>query len=93
VGRAVEVVGGPARVHLAAGPVEQILDDLVSQTMEDVTVEVEELSDHVRVRVCSSGPPSVVPAGARSVAEAVGAHLTVDRGPTTSYTLRLPRPH
>jgi signal transduction histidine kinase len=91
-GRAVEVVGGPARVHLAAGPVAQILDDLVSQTMEDVTVEVEELSDHVRVRVCSPGPPSVVPAGARSVAEAVGAHLTVDRGPTTSYTLRLPRP-
>jgi signal transduction histidine kinase len=92
-GRAVEVVGGPARVHLAAGPVEQILDDLVSQTMEDVTVEVAELSDHVRVRVCSPGPPSGVPAGARSVAEAVGAHLTVDRGPTTSYTLRLPRPH
>jgi len=90
------VDGCAAPVHLAAGAVEQILDDLVRSALEHgsgpVRIDVEDLTDHVRVRVRDDSPPRVdVPAPARSVAEALGAHLTLDRGPTTSYTLRLPR--
>lgn len=94
--RAVEVVGDEAQVHLAAGPVEQILEELVGRAVKygagPVTLDISDMSDHVRVRVCDHGPPRFdVPASVRSVADAVGAHLTLDRGPTTTYTLRLPR--
>jgi signal transduction histidine kinase len=92
----VEVTGEPAEVRLAAGPVEQILDELVGcavrQGGSPVEVEVADCADHVRVGVRAEGGSRIdVPSAAADVAGALGAHLTSDPGPATSFTLRLPR--
>ncbi len=100
VGRAVSVAGeGPAPVRLAPGAVEQVLDGLLANAMTNgggaVTLLVEDCGDHIRVQVRDEGPaPDEVPSGltpTRDAAAAFGGHLSLDRSPTTSYTLRLPR--
>jgi signal transduction histidine kinase len=88
--------GDQAEVRLAAGPVEQILEGLVGCAVEDgaspIDVEVTDLTDHVRVEVRGKGGSRIdVPTSAADVADALGAHLTADRGPALSFTLRLPR--
>lgn len=57
-----------------------------------VDVEVTDLTDHVRVEVRGKGGSRIdVPTSAADVADALGAHLTADRGSALSFTLRLPR--
>ena len=92
----VSASGDRAEVRLAAGPVEQILEDLIGCAIQDgassVDVEVTDLTDHVRVEVRGKGASRIdVPASAADMADALGAHLTADGGSPASFTLRLPR--
>jgi signal transduction histidine kinase len=100
LGRTVEVTGiEPAPVRLAPGAVEQVLDGLMENAVNNgggaVTLDVEDAGDHVLVRVRDEGPaPDEPPASLDhtvAAATACGGHLSLDRTPTTSYTLRLPR--
>ncbi|NUR09287.1 MAG: HAMP domain-containing histidine kinase [Nocardioidaceae bacterium] len=100
VGRRVSFVGeSPAPVRLASGAVEQVLDGLLGNALDNgggtVTLSVVDAGDHVLVQVvdeapCPDAPPSALEP-TRETAAAFGGHLALDRGPATSYTLRLPR--
>lgn len=103
----------PMRVRLAPGPIEQVLDVLIGNALTDgageVRLDVGELDEAVRVRVCDDGaaPSQNLLAQARGeqpqdsaviglalaadIAEALGGHLTLERTPTTTFSLTLPK--